>query len=90
MDDNAQHTITAALPEEVRSLIRKGMKIEAIGLARKMLALDLKHAKQLVDAAEAELREHMPGSTQEGKRPGCAASMLLVALLIVAAIAGWI
>lgn len=73
-----------ALPDDVIAAIRQGNKIEAIKLLRAKTGLDLKGAKDLVDAAEPRYRP-VPAPGEVPRSKGALWWIVAVAIVAVAA-----
>jgi hypothetical protein len=68
--------------EQIKELLFKGQKIEAIKIYREKTGKDLKDSKDAVDAFEKELRNQNPEKfTSSGK--GCSVGMLVFGIPFV-------
>jgi hypothetical protein len=80
-----------AQAEAIRQAIFAGEKIQAIKLYREQTKVGLAEAKAAVEKLEAELRAAQPGSFTKpaAKSGGCAMTVVVLALGILAAIRMW-
>jgi ribosomal L7/L12-like protein len=79
-----EHPLPPSAQEEIRALLQQRQKIEAIKVLRQHTGLDLKDAKDRVEAIEREMG--LPASGTPGS-PGCLA--LVAAVLILGLLAWW-
>src|SRR4051812_15589215 len=78
-DERSPLTMTEEIPADIEALVREGRKIEAIKQPRLRTGVDLKEAKDRIDALERRLGIERPSTT--GK------SLLFWTVLIVVAVA---
>jgi hypothetical protein len=77
------------LENDVRDLLRKGQKIEAIKLVREHTGFDLRQAKERVEAIAAGMPPgSIPAHSDRGTCLGCLAMLVAGVALIVAGFAG--
>jgi len=76
--------LTDSQRNEIKDLIKRGSKIEAIKIYRESTGVGLKEAKDAVEAIEAELEPRPTGTNDPfAKNSGCFG---MVALLVVTAL----
>ena len=68
---------TRELPADVRNAVHANRKIEAIKLLREQQSLDLKEAKEIVDAYIDENR-HVIGDQRSGRESGIGRILMIV------------
>lgn len=68
---------TTELPAEVKNAVHANRKIEAIKLLREQRNMDLKEAKDIVDAYIGENR-HLIGDHRSGRESGIGRVLILV------------
>ncbi len=70
---------TMGLPEDVKNAVHANRKIEAIKLLREQRNLDLKQAKEIVDAYIDENR-HLIGDQRSGRDSGIGRILIIIIL----------
>lgn len=92
----ARPTLPQDLPDEAVAALQRGRKIEAVKIVRAKFGIDLKAAKEIVDAAEAAGR-HGGASSQKTYAPPVqvpdnryGAAPFLLAIVVAALVAWWL
>ena len=83
MADKPPRQYLEDVPTELQDLLYKGLKIEAIKLARQKTDLGLKEAKDKVEAVEAQMRARFPGALPEPRTLGCGTALLVLGIVAV-------